>query len=58
MEKILHISHSMWNKINKSKNNSNFIKSSIESFTRFSEFFPCLKIIWLNYLIMVIMMLK
>lgn len=43
MERTLHISHSMWSKINKGKQPSNFIKSSMESFTRFSEFFSISK---------------
>jgi predicted patatin/cPLA2 family phospholipase len=43
MERTLHISHSMWSKINKGKQPSNFIKSSMESFTRFSEFFSMSK---------------
>lgn len=43
MERTLHISHSMWNKINKSKNNTNFLKNSIEYYTRFLEFFSISK---------------
>jgi hypothetical protein len=41
-ERILHISHSMWEKINKNKNN-NFLKCTMNFFIKFSEFFSMSK---------------